>query len=72
MSKEKYWIQKAIKKEGALREYMRRKYGDRAFTEDGKIKREYLLRALKETTDETVKKRIRLALTLRKLVKRKK
>ena len=64
------WIQKAIKHPGALRAYMKRKYGEKAFTRKGTIKREYLLRALKETKSPTIKRRIYLALTLRKLAKR--
>jgi len=56
MRRRKRWIQKAIKKKGTLKNYVKRKYGKRGFTERGTIK-------------VKVGKRARLALTLRKLKK---
>ena len=67
--KDKRWIQKAIKKPGALRAYVRRVYGDRGFTRDGKIRMD-ILRALAKRRDR-IGRRARLALTLRKLGKKK-
>ncbi len=65
------WIQEAIEKPGSLREYIRRKYGKRAFTSKGTIKVTYLRKLLRsKTVDEKTKRRARLALTLRKLRKR--
>jgi hypothetical protein len=63
----RYWIQKAVKRKGALRQHMKRKYGSKAFTSKGTIKREYLEKEAKEKG--TIGKRARLALTLRKLRK---
>jgi len=61
----RYWIQKAVKRKGALRAHMKRKYGSRAFTSRGTIKREYLEKEAKEPG--TTGKRARLAITLRKI-----
>ena len=51
-------------KEGALRTYIRRKFGNKAFNTDGKLKTEYIKLALK-TADEKTKKRIVFALNMR-------
>jgi len=61
----KRWIQKAIKRKGALRSYVKRKYGKRGFTSKGTIKTK-ILRALSKKKGK-IGKRARLALTLRKL-----
>jgi hypothetical protein len=67
----KRWIQKAIKRKDALRDWFMREYGSDAFTERGTIKEEYMRRALRRhDVSEKTKRRIRLALTLRKLRKR--
>jgi len=63
----RYWIQKAVKRKGALRAHMKRKYGSKAFTSKGTIKREYLEKEAKEPG--TTGKRARLAITLRKVRK---
>jgi hypothetical protein len=63
----RYWIQKAIKRKGALRTHMKRKYGSEAFTSRGTIKREYLEKEAQQPG--TTGKRARLALTLRKIRK---
>ena len=63
------WIQKAIKKPGSLRAYVKRKYGKRGFTEKGTIRVE-VLRRLKKHKNPTIRRRAVLALTLRKLAKR--
>lgn len=67
-----FWIQEAIKRPGRVREYVKRKYGKEAFTKDGKIKVEYLRKALKEAKDESLKAALRLALRLREFAKKKK
>lgn len=64
----RYWIQKAIKRPGALRAYVKRKYGKKGFTKKGTIKTE-VLRELAEKPG-SVGRRARLALTLRRLRKR--
>ena len=45
MARAKLWLQKAVKREGRVRNYLRRVYGSRAFNEDGTIKMEYLNKA---------------------------
>ena len=62
------WIQKAIKHPGSLRKYVKRMYGSSGFTKRGTIKVS-VLRELSERND-TIGRRARLALTLRKLRKR--
>jgi hypothetical protein len=63
----RYWIQKAVKRKGALRAHMKRKYGSKAFTSRGTIKQEYLQKEAKQPG--TTGKRARLAITLRKVRK---
>jgi hypothetical protein len=46
---DRYWIQRAVKRPGRVRAYMKRKYGKRAFTKTGEIKVSYLKKAAKET-----------------------
>jgi len=57
------WIQKAIKSPGALRRYVKRKWGVKGFTKRGTIK----VSILKDLSNEPGKvgRRARLALTLR-------
>jgi hypothetical protein len=67
----KQWIQKAIKRKGALRDWFMREYGSDAFTKRGTIKEEYMRRAIhRHDVSEKTKRRIRLALTLKKLMRR--
>jgi len=63
----KKWIQYAVKKKDALREYVRKHYGEKGFTERGTIKVE-VLRELAKRKGK-VGQRARLALILRKLRK---
>ena len=63
----KKWIQHAVKRKNALREYVKRKYGEKGFTERGTIKVE-VLRELAKRKGK-IGQRARLALTLRKLRK---
>ena len=60
------WIQSAIQKPGRVRAYLKRKYGDAAFTKDGKIKLSYVRKALKETKDVSLKRALLLAIKLKK------
>ena len=62
------WIKGAIKKPGALRATVRRRYGRRGFTARGTIKPEVLRRMAREPGKTG--KRARLAITLGKLRKR--
>jgi len=61
------WIQKAIKKPGSLRAYVKREYGSKGFTKRGTIKVS-VLRELAKKKGKTGR-RARLALTLRELRK---
>jgi len=63
----RYWIREAIEKPGALKAYIKRRYGKRGFTKKGTIKTKILRRLAKRKGK--IGKRARLALTLRKLRK---
>jgi len=65
MTKNKKWIQRAVKRKDALREYVRSHYGKAGFTERGTIKVD-VLRELSRKKGK-IGQRARLALTLRKL-----
>lgn len=73
----KNWIQKAIKRPGRVRRYLKRKYGDKAFTKTGEIKQQYLYKAKKDLQNSKMpkeKKRslisaINLAIRLEKMRK---
>ena len=71
----KFWIQDVIKREGRVRKYLKRKYGDKAFKKDGTIKLSYLNKAIRElghTTKGSVKHSLKMALILaRRLIKMK-
>jgi len=69
-AKDEYWIQEAIKKPGALRRTVKRRYGEKGFTERGTIK----VSVLRDLSNEPGKtgQRARLALKLRKFNKKKK
>jgi len=56
-----------IKHPGRVRNYIKRKYGNKAFTKDGKIKTKYLHEALKSCKDESLRRAIQLAINFRKM-----
>ena len=60
------WIQSAIKKPNRVRDYLKRKYGDAAFTKDGKIKISYIRKAISDCSDPSLKKALLLAIKLKK------
>lgn len=74
MSKFKFWIQKAIKRPGRVRNYVKKRYGKKAFNKDGTIKQKYLFKAYQNAKSRSIKSAIRLALKLKKFsrVKKKK
>jgi len=41
------WIQRAVKRKGRVHRYLERLYGRKAFTRDGDIKTEYLMKAIR-------------------------
>lgn len=59
------WIQKAVKNPGALRRYVKRKYGSSGFDKQGRIKLSVLKKLAKR--NDTIGRRARLAITLREL-----
>lgn len=67
MRKKELWIGEAIRKEGALRATVKRRYGARGFTKRGTIKPDVLRKLAKEKG--VTGQRARLAKTLRKLKK---
>ncbi|RLG73244.1 MAG: hypothetical protein DRO11_00235 [Methanobacteriota archaeon] len=52
-------------KEGRVRSYIKRKYGKEAFDSRGRLKISYLRKALKEAKDESLKRAIKLAITMK-------
>ena len=52
-------------REGRVRRYIKRLFGDKAFFNDGKIKLTYLKKALNICKDESLRKAIRLAITMK-------
>ncbi len=46
MARKDRWIQRAIKRPGRVKRYIRMKYGDKAFTKNGEIKQSYILKAI--------------------------
>ena len=71
----KRWIQKAIKRPGRVRRYVKRLFGDKAFTKDGDIKMEYLRKAKKkaeESGNRSLISAINLAIRLKRLRRKKK
>jgi len=62
-----FWIQRAVKRPGRVRAYMRRRYGKRAFTKSGEIKMSYLRRAAKETKSRSLKSALLLAIRLKQM-----
>jgi hypothetical protein len=81
----KYWIQEAIKRPGSLKKWLKkhskaiaRRYGESPFTKDGKVKVSILkklkkddefLKKLAKSKASLIKKKINLAITLKKLKK---
>jgi len=78
MSKDELWLQTAIKKEGRVRNYLYRVYGKKAFTKDGKIKMEYLNKAIKRVKEKptpnerSLLSALYLAKRLKKMARKKK
>ncbi|MGC8673338.1 MAG: capsid protein VP2 [Thermoplasmata archaeon] len=60
------WIQKTHMRKGALRNYMLKHYGSKAFTEKGTIKLEYLNDVI-ENGNSHARKMAQLAKNLRKI-----
>jgi hypothetical protein len=65
--KKRYWIQEAIKKPGSFRAYVQRVFGQEGFDKLGRIKVSVLKYLAKSAPTDVIRRRARLALTLRKL-----
>lgn len=65
---QRLWIRQALKKPGSYRASVMRRYGKRGFTRRGTIKREIIEKDAKKKGK--IGKRARLALTLRRLRRR--
>lgn len=68
--RDKYWIQKAIKKPNRVRTYVKRLFGEKAFDEKGRIKLQYLYKARKEAkanNNTSLVRAIDLAIRLKRL-----
>ena len=81
----KYWIQEVIKRPDTLKKWLKkhskaitRRYGESPFTKDGKIKTSILkklkkddefIKKLSRSKYKTIKKKINLAITLKKMKK---
>jgi len=76
MGKKKKWIQEAIEDEGSLTDYVKRRWGSKAFTKKGTIKVAYLNKIIKDYKKGKVSlktfRRAVLAKTLSKLSRKKK
>ena len=67
----KKWIQSAIKRPGRTTRYLKRLFGNKAFTKDGKIKMAYLEKAIQHVkTSRMPKERRRSLLSALLLAKR--
>jgi len=70
------WLQQAIKREGRVKNYLRRVYGSRAFNKDGTIKSEYIRKALKRIekkptpNEKSLKAALNLALRLKRMARK--
>ncbi len=51
------WIQDAVRHPGRVKKYLRRQYGEKAFTESGEIKQEYVHKAIREIKERPPSKR---------------
>jgi len=67
--KDRFWIQKAVKRPGRVKRYMKRKYGKKAFTKSGEIKMSYLRKAAKETKNRSLRSALLLAIRLKRMRK---
>jgi hypothetical protein len=65
--KDKFWIQRSVKRPGRVRRYMMRRYGKRAFTKSGEIKTSYLRKAAKETKNRSLRSALLLAIRLKRM-----
>jgi hypothetical protein len=65
--RDRFWIQRAVKRPGRVKRYMKRRYGKKAFTKTGEIKMSYLRRAAKETKNRSLRSALLLAIRLKRM-----
>jgi hypothetical protein len=65
--RDRFWIQRVVKRPGRVRRYMMRRYGKRAFTKSGEIKMSYLRKAAKETKNRSLRSALLLAIRLKRM-----
>ena len=70
MARKRKWIQKAIKRPGRVKRYLKRKYGNKAFTKSGEIKQQYIYKAIKDLKSRPPSKRPKGLLNALQLAKR--
>jgi len=58
-------------KKGSLTRWIKEHYGNKAFTDRGTIKKEYLDKALKDAKTLATKRKVQFAINIRKWKKRK-
>jgi len=63
----RFWIQKALKRKGSLKHWLKKHYGKKAFTKQGKVKISFLRKLEHKKLPKRIKQKINLALTLHKL-----
>lgn len=68
MVKKKNWIPKKLDK-GRVRKYVKREYGNKAFTKKGDLKLSYLTKAEKRAKQKSLKDAIEMAKTLKRMRK---
>ena len=56
------WIQRAVKRPGRVKRYLKRLYGEKAFTKSGEIKHSYILKAIKHVKEKVRDKKRRRSL----------
>lgn len=62
----KKWIPKKLDT-GRVRKYIMRKYGKKAFKNDGDLKVSYINKAIQETNNKSLQDALRLAKTFKKM-----
>jgi len=65
-----FWIQRAIQRKGSLKHWLKKHYGKKAFTKQGKVKITFLRKLQHKKLPKRIKQKINLALTLHKLRKK--
>ena len=66
------WIQRMDLKEGALTQYIKKRFGNAGFTKSGTIKKNILMKLKNDPkVSTTIKRRVNLALKFKQMAKKK-